>query len=202
MKKSEKTKKRILENAMSIFSKKGYHGTTTKEIAEASNVSEGTVFKYYNSKINLMITGILDFLSNFGHELFIKSLEEIIEENKDSTFEEVLKKIIMSRKALADEYSDYIIVLLTEYKKHPEIQELFKKEFGEDFKAFFNRLVKFGIKKNVITDKINNYIFIRNMLGSFMIMFINHYYFKQWSSGLSFEEEVDLAIDQLINGLK
>lgn len=202
MKKSEKTKKRILENAMSIFSEKGYDGTTTKEIAKASNVSEGTVFKYYNSKKNLLMTGILEFLSEFGYKLFIKSLEEILEKSDDLSFNEILKKIIMNRKKLADEYSHYLIVLLTEYKNHSEIQELFKNEFEEDMKAIFDKLISIGIKKNVITDQTNNYIFIRNMLGSFMIMIFNHYYLNQWSSGLTFEEEVDIVINQLINGLK
>ncbi len=202
MKKSDKTKKRILEVAMKIFSEKGYHGTTTKEIAIGANISEGTIFKYYHSKINLMITGILDFLSNFGHDLFIKGLEEIIEESENLSFEEVLKKIIMNRKALFDEYSDYIIVLLTEYKNHSEIRELFMKEFEDDMQYFFDQLIRVGIKKNVLTDRSNSYIFIRSMLGSVLIMLFNHYYFIQWSSGLSFETEVDLVVEQLINGLQ
>lgn len=202
MRKSEKTKKRILETAMNIFSNKGYNGTTTKEIAEAANISEGTIFKYYKSKKNLLITGILEFLSKFGNKLFVKSLDEILKKSEDLSFKEILKEVIMNRKNLADEYSDYLIVLLTEYKNQPEIQELFKNEFEEDFKDIFDKLIRIGIKKNIITDKTNHYIFIRNMLGSFMIMIINHYYFNQWSSGLKFEEEVDLVIDQLINGLK
>lgn len=202
MKKSDKTKKRILKVAMKIFSEKGYHGTTTKEIAIGANISEGTIFKYYHSKINLMITGILDFLSNFGHDLFIKGLEEIIEESESLSFEEVLKKIIMNRKALFDEYSDYIIVLLTEYKNHSEIRELFMKEFEDDMQYFFDQLIRVGIKKNVLTDRSNSYIFIRSMLGSVLIMLFNHYYFIQWSSGLSFESEVDLVVEQLINGLQ
>jgi AcrR family transcriptional regulator len=202
MKKSEKTKRRILETAMKIFSNKGYNGTTTKEIAEAANLSEGTIFKYYKSKKNLLITGILEFLSKFGNKLFVKSIDEILEKSEDLSFKEILKRVIMNRKDLADEYADYLIVLLTEYKNQPEIQLLFKRKFEKDFKVIFDKLIKIGIKKNIITDKTNHYVFIRNMLGSFMIMIINHYYFDQWSSGLKFEEEVDLVIDQLINGLK
>ena len=102
MKKSEVTKNNILEKAMKIFSKQGYHGTTTKEIAIAADISEGTIFKYYHSKKNLLISGILDFMSKFGHKLFIKSLEEIIDEKSEASFEEILKMIIVSRKKLAD----------------------------------------------------------------------------------------------------
>lgn len=202
MKKSEVTKNNILEKAMKIFSKQGYHGTTTKEIAIAADISEGTIFKYYHSKKNLLISGILDFMSKFGHKLFIESLEEIIDEKSEASFEEILKMIIVSRKKLADQFSDYIIVLITEYKNHPEIQELFKNEFENEMKDFFNDLIAIGVKKGVLTDEMNHYLFIRSMLGAFAIMLLNHYHFNQWSSGLSFEEEVDLVIDQLINGIR
>lgn len=202
MKKSEKTKKRILVSAMKVFSEKGYDGTTTKEIAKVAQVSEGTIFKYYNSKLNLMVTGILDFMSKFGHELFVESLEKIVKDSEEISFKAVLKRIIMNRKALADQYSDYLIVILTEYKNHPEIQALFKKEFEEDIKKFFDMLIKLGIKKNAIASNTNHFIFIRNMLGSVIMLILNHYYFDGFSSGLTFEEEVELVVDQLINGLQ
>lgn len=41
---------RILEAGLACFSQKGYHGTTTKEIAEASGCSEATIFQHFVSK--------------------------------------------------------------------------------------------------------------------------------------------------------
>jgi AcrR family transcriptional regulator len=43
----------IVEAAMPLFARKGFAGTTTKEIAEAARVSEALVFKHFPSKAAL-----------------------------------------------------------------------------------------------------------------------------------------------------
>jgi AcrR family transcriptional regulator len=49
----------ILQTAVDLFSKKGFKGTTTKEIAAASGVSEAMVFRHFASKDDLY-AAILD----------------------------------------------------------------------------------------------------------------------------------------------
>ena len=46
-------KERILENAVRIFSEKGFYGTTTREIAAASGCSLPTLYYHYKSKSEL-----------------------------------------------------------------------------------------------------------------------------------------------------
>ncbi len=49
----------IVQTAVDLFSKKGFKGTTTKEIAAASGVSEAMVFRHFASKDDLY-AAILD----------------------------------------------------------------------------------------------------------------------------------------------
>jgi AcrR family transcriptional regulator len=44
---------KILDTAITCIADLGYHGTTTKEIATAANVTEGSVFRLFHSKENL-----------------------------------------------------------------------------------------------------------------------------------------------------
>jgi len=44
------TRDRIIEAAYTLFSEKGYHGTSTREIAKAASVSEVTLFRNFGSK--------------------------------------------------------------------------------------------------------------------------------------------------------
>lgn len=44
----------ILEAAATVFSQKGYERATTREIAEAADISEGTLYNYFNSKVDLL----------------------------------------------------------------------------------------------------------------------------------------------------
>jgi AcrR family transcriptional regulator len=45
----------ILEAAARLFAAKGFHRTTTREIAEAADLSEGTLYNYFDSKNDLLI---------------------------------------------------------------------------------------------------------------------------------------------------
>lgn len=47
-------KKKVLMAALKLFSEKGVDRTSTSEIAKESGMSEGTIFKYYKSKENLL----------------------------------------------------------------------------------------------------------------------------------------------------
>src|SRR5581483_2719567 len=47
---SEERRKAIVEAALPLFARKGFSGTTTKEIAEAAGVSEALLFKHFPTK--------------------------------------------------------------------------------------------------------------------------------------------------------
>jgi AcrR family transcriptional regulator len=51
----------ILDGAAAVFAEKGFHRATTREIAQAAGVSEGTIYNYFDSKEDLLI-GIMSRL--------------------------------------------------------------------------------------------------------------------------------------------
>jgi AcrR family transcriptional regulator len=55
----EERERIILDAATQQFASAGFHATSTRRIAAAAGVSEGTVFHYFGSKMDLMLT-ILD----------------------------------------------------------------------------------------------------------------------------------------------
>jgi len=60
--KANAKKERILQSALSLFSRQGYHATTTKEIAAESGVAEGLIFYHFGDKRKLL----LDIVRNFS----------------------------------------------------------------------------------------------------------------------------------------
>ncbi len=56
----------ILEAAARLFAEKGFHRTTTKDIAEAADVSEGTLYNYFENK-DEMLMGIMTLLVDAQH---------------------------------------------------------------------------------------------------------------------------------------
>ncbi|WP_439105563.1 TetR/AcrR family transcriptional regulator [Congregibacter sp.] len=59
----EERERGILDAATKLFATAGFHATSTRKIAAAAGVSEGTVFHYFGSKNELML-GILDRFYN------------------------------------------------------------------------------------------------------------------------------------------
>lgn len=58
MKKGQQTKERIINVARTLFATKGFDMTRTNEIASACNVSEATIYKYFDSKKDLLLATI------------------------------------------------------------------------------------------------------------------------------------------------
>lgn len=65
---AEDRKLQILRVAVTLFSQKGFGGTTTKEIAQAAGVSEAMVFRHYATKQELY-TAILDHKACSGDSM-------------------------------------------------------------------------------------------------------------------------------------
>ena len=51
-------KDRMIAAAVTQFARAGFHGVTTKEIAQVANTSEGNIFRYFPSKRDLFIAAI------------------------------------------------------------------------------------------------------------------------------------------------
>lgn len=45
----------ILAAAVAVFAAKGYHNATTREVAEAADLAEGTIFNYFPTKRDLLV---------------------------------------------------------------------------------------------------------------------------------------------------
>lgn len=91
---------RIIAAAARLFAEKGYHRTTTAEVADAAGVAAGTIYIYFSSKEDLLVSVFEDFLSTHmvrlaegvaavrGAELKLRKLVELglklMEDNPDS----------------------------------------------------------------------------------------------------------------------
>jgi AcrR family transcriptional regulator len=59
--KSKKTKE-IARAALDLFSRKGYNATSVGQIAESAGMGKGTIYEYFNSKEEIFIQAISDWI--------------------------------------------------------------------------------------------------------------------------------------------
>ncbi|HEY9873152.1 MAG TPA: helix-turn-helix domain-containing protein, partial [Candidatus Obscuribacterales bacterium] len=69
----EQTRTKILRAAQRLFAQQGYEGTTTRDLAQAAGVAEGTLFRHFATKKAILIEvatqGWVDLLTDLLTEL-------------------------------------------------------------------------------------------------------------------------------------
>lgn len=68
---AEATRARLLEAAVTAFSEKGFHGTTTRDIASAAGMSPAAVYVHHKSKEELLF-----LISRQGHQQALDVVRE------------------------------------------------------------------------------------------------------------------------------
>lgn len=88
-------KTQILDAAATIFSEKGYERATTREIAEAADVSEGTLYNYFKGKRAIFI-GLLQDMADEVIEglanIQVEGLEDMVAQLLVSQFLQIQKR--------------------------------------------------------------------------------------------------------------
>ncbi len=51
---TELTRQRLIRTALELFTTRGYHGTTTAQIAKKAGIAEGTIYRHFASKQQLI----------------------------------------------------------------------------------------------------------------------------------------------------
>lgn len=73
----------LLEAALEIFSRKGFGGTTTKEIAAAAGINEAVIFRHFPTK-QALYSAVLEYKHQFsGFDEWVAVLREMMDRNDD-----------------------------------------------------------------------------------------------------------------------
>ncbi len=78
------TGRRLLEAATAAFAAKGFHGTTTRDIATGAGVTPGAVYVHHRSKEELLFQ-----ISRHGHEATLALLASTLQQAPDDPVEQL-----------------------------------------------------------------------------------------------------------------
>jgi AcrR family transcriptional regulator len=67
--KKQRTRQTILDVALELFAERGYRNTTLEQIADAAEISTGTLFAYFPSKEDILFPDERRFYDELGHQL-------------------------------------------------------------------------------------------------------------------------------------
>lgn len=127
---TEKQQK-IIQAAIQIFAEKGYASTSTSEIAKVAGVAEGTIFRHYGSKENLLLSVILPFLLDSVPVIADEFIHDVLTKPYNS-FESFLTAVINDRLQFVRANRKIFKILLVEL--------LNRKDLREQLIAFFQQV--------------------------------------------------------------
>ncbi|MHC1721973.1 MAG: TetR/AcrR family transcriptional regulator [Aminipila sp.] len=150
------TKLSILKAAVEVFGQKGFNGATTKEIARAAGVSEGTIFRHFANKTEVLYEVVNSIVPSIG----VETLKEIIEECKELDARKALRHIMQNRFNTVSESRVFMRIIFTEIQYDADLRNIYLNRVYEPIctilKAFFEERMKKGEIKKLDTELIIN----------------------------------------------
>jgi AcrR family transcriptional regulator len=108
-------RQRILDAALDLFARQGFHGTSTRQIAQAAGVAEGSIFNHFPSKKDLLVAAMAQIVDDyFG--------EDLVAPSKAGTLE-LLRATFTSRLGLGFRHAERIRFLLSELLMNQEMRQ-------------------------------------------------------------------------------
>lgn len=122
---------KILEAAIEIFAEKGFVSTSTNEIAKKANVAEGTIFRYFKTKKDLLKSIIKPTLVKTIAPFEMDRLSKAVFHLEYETFEDFLKALIKNRMDFAKKNTAVIKIIIQEIPFQDDMQVELKRLFKE-----------------------------------------------------------------------
>ncbi len=190
----------ILEAAMKVFSEKGFQGSRTSEIAKEAEVAEGTIFRYYKTKKDLLMGLLIPLIIKFFRPLIIRSAERIMENKEDKPINEVMEELFSDRLNLINENFALIKTIFMEAAYEPELLKTIQKNLGVKIIPFINTFVEDNIEKGNFKEK-EAMVITRTIMSLLMGYIVLSNTFPDFFSGENDGEEIKKMVDIFLNGV-
>lgn len=167
----EERRLQILAVAVSLFSNRGFRGTTTKEIAQAAGVSEAMVFRHFATKEELY-AAILDHKACAGCENFEpeKMAAEGIRSKDDRA---VFESLALGALRHHENDPDFQRLLIHSALEKHELAQMFFDQFVRRVYEFLGGYIKQRQREGAFID-VDPAIVVRGFIGMVMHHSLNN----------------------------
>ena len=142
---AEQRRQNLIETAIELFSRKGFSGTTTKEIAAAAGVTEAIVFRHFATKKDLYTAILQHRLKDANIEAWLRRAETLMAQGDD----EGLFRFLISQ-------------IIEQFREEPRFERLvlFAALEGQELAVMHNQIAA------PIASKFLEYIVQRQQVGA------------------------------------
>jgi len=184
----EKRQKQICEAAEKLFVKKGFHGTTIRDIARESGLGLGPIYDYVKNKEEILFM-VHKRILDLNYIELKKSLSELKEPK------ERMARAIETLLDLANKYQDLYLFI---YQEAHVLDKAMQKEIIKAERktiSIFEDIIKQGKKKKIFRN-------VNSRIAANMIVLINHgWVLKRWDLKNTGDSKLDFTTDFILKGI-
>jgi len=178
----EARRMQILMGAAQVFAKKGFHKATTREIAKAASVSEGTIYNYFENKRDLLVA-MIDAIG-------VQSVRNIVIDHPPEDPGDYLRAVLKDRYQFAKNFGNRLMPIIAEMLTDEEMRETVYSQVARPLASYIENFVQTNIDSGRFRP-VDTMVVTRSFVG---MLFIN---FALKLSGLE-ERYNNLSEDELI----
>lgn len=135
-------REKIIAAAAKFFGEKGYHNTTTAEIAQAAGVAAGTIYIYFSSKEDLLVAVFEEFL-----ERHMMRLSDGVD--KEAGPEAKLRRLIVLGLALMEENPDSARIFLSQLRQSTTMIKMVAKRSSRAYRSIIESVLDEGVRAGI-----------------------------------------------------
>jgi AcrR family transcriptional regulator len=191
--------RRILVAAADVFAERGFAGTPTAEIAKRAGVAEGTIFKHYKTKKELLIGVVGPLLFRFVAPRQMEPVRQIFA-HPHERFEDLVRALYRDRLDFLRSHANIVRIFAQEVAFHPELRALAEEALGRTLlKDATAAIERFQAKGEVVAGTPTS--ILRLMIGTMASYGLLRFVVSP-NAGWDDDEEVALMIRFVTAGLK
>jgi len=142
------TKLAIMQASVEAFINKGFSGTTTKEIAQKAGISEGTIFRHFQNKTEILYGVVDSFMPLMG----VETLKKTIEESKNLDIREAMLKIFRERFETIGSAKALVRIILVEINYDQELRKKYYENVYKPVRRILDDFFAEGIRRGDFKD--------------------------------------------------
>jgi AcrR family transcriptional regulator len=187
------TRARILKTAERLFARQGFDGTTTRDLAQAAGVAEGTLFRYFENKKAILV--------EVATQGWIEILTDLLTEFSEMGSYKAVAQVMRRRMLNLHQNADMLRVCFMEAQFHADLRDRIQSEvinkMTDVAEAFFQTAMEQGIYR-----PMNPRIVARVFLGMFAVAgFSDETIMEPTASPQAMQEMAEGLADIFLNGV-
>ena len=151
-------KQLAIRSAAAVFAEKGFHGASTKDIAERMGIKQGSLYYYFKSKEDALGEVCL-----FGIEDYVERMKTIAA--SDQPFESKLMATITSHLSSYRERNEALKVHNDERLYLPADKRAKLKELGSNYRQQLEKIFEEGASIGALRDSIDCHFAAQAVIG-------------------------------------